>query len=144
MEIKEFLERHPLISLSGIETALGITHGTLRKGKEIPDKFKEEVEGLMKGYGYGESVGSDVVKEVEKIVFRNEPCSKDHCYNCNSKKGNVGELSLPVKVTNEPDIIKKIISGVPKMSAKEMQAKADSKEKERWERINKYNKNNGG
>ena len=52
MKIHEFLSTHPLISISSIERACNISHGTLRKGKDIPERFINQIASILKDYGY--------------------------------------------------------------------------------------------
>ena len=51
--MEEYLRSHPLISTTGIEKALGLTHGTLRKGKSIPERHLDKIAELLHSYGYG-------------------------------------------------------------------------------------------
>ena len=66
MTIVEFMDLHPMISISGIERELGLTKGTLRKGKEVPEKYRERIIVLLEGYGYN-NIGSMKEKEEEVV-----------------------------------------------------------------------------
>ena len=83
MTIEDFLTSHSLISLSGIEKELVITHGTLRKGKKIPETYKSKIEELLCSYGFTncekqnadiitkcEDTSQNVIKEVINITKR--------------------------------------------------------------------------
>ena len=46
--IVNYLEKHPMITYGSIEKALGLTNGTLRKGKPISKKLINPIKNLLK------------------------------------------------------------------------------------------------
>ena len=52
MEIHEFLSSRPLLKIYSIEKALGIPRGTIRRGKPVPEKYREGMSGMLRAYGY--------------------------------------------------------------------------------------------
>jgi hypothetical protein len=65
-KILEFLSGHPLISISGMERVLGVTHGTLRRDK-IPKRHEDKVFELLLSYGLKSgNMGAD---DCEGIVY---------------------------------------------------------------------------
>jgi hypothetical protein len=63
MTMLEFLSNHPLISITSIEKVCSIPHGTLRKGKDIPERYKSIVGELLSNYGF-----NAITKREEKTV----------------------------------------------------------------------------
>lgn len=64
MDIHEFIKARPLISYSGIEKLLGLTHGSIRADKPIPERYIQMVTDLLKLYGS--------VEEYEKVMTTEE------------------------------------------------------------------------
>lgn len=72
MNILDFIQSHPLISISGIEKALNITHGTLRRDK-IPEKYIGPITDLLSSYGLNKPIetnNNDVTREILDTVNR--------------------------------------------------------------------------
>ena len=67
--MEHYLKSHPLISTTGIEKALGLTHGLLRKGKPIPEKYRGMIAELLSAYGYDSGGVKEKPVEVIKQVF---------------------------------------------------------------------------
>ena len=66
MDIKEFIKTHDLITIGGIEKKLGLTKGTLRIDRDIPERYKGSIESILVNYGYECSRGEkEVVVEAE-------------------------------------------------------------------------------
>jgi len=72
MTTKEFLKGHPLLSASSIETALGLTRGTIRLMDEKP--LKEDVDvlitPLLMEYGYKPEDNSPMVVKKSRYFTR--------------------------------------------------------------------------
>lgn len=160
MEIHEFLETHPLISISGIERACGITHGALRKGKEIPDGYKEQVGLLLKDYGYS----LDMVAE-SSVVLRSGSDVKSGTVKKTalsaSKKASIQKTTIVVTPkTSKEEITEVVADEVEEKTAEQEEplkndsnedfeekedkgeSESDRKWKEKQERLNNFKKNN--
>lgn len=70
MDVNEWLLVHDAISMNWIEKKLGITTGTLRRGRVIPERYVEEVGKLLRDYGYSMDMvaGSGVVLKSGEVV----------------------------------------------------------------------------
>jgi hypothetical protein len=68
MEIKEWLSRHPLINAYSIEKALGLPIGTIKKGRNVPEKYLGAIGELLREYGYDTLVEKEKPVEVIKTV----------------------------------------------------------------------------
>jgi hypothetical protein len=70
--MEKWLDEHPLISLTGIEFKLGITHGVLRRGKPVPEKYRDAVRELLRSYGYEQGVVIPIEDKVSVMPLREE------------------------------------------------------------------------
>jgi hypothetical protein len=70
--MEEYLKNHPLINITSIEKALGLTHGTLRKGKPIPERHLDRITELLRSYGYDSTVEKEKPAEVIKTTTGKE------------------------------------------------------------------------
>jgi hypothetical protein len=52
MNIDEWLSTHEAISLHWIENKLGLSKGTIRKGRTIPERYIKDIEAILIDYGY--------------------------------------------------------------------------------------------
>ena len=52
MNINEWLSTHEAISLHWIENKLSLSPGTIRKGRNIPERYIKDIETILKDYGY--------------------------------------------------------------------------------------------
>ena len=144
MDIKEFIKTHDLITIGGIEKKLGLTKGTLRIDRDIPERYKGSIESILVNYGYRKEFKIELIREEIKG-------STDVIDVKINKKGEIVEVkkekernkTIIVNEDNIKEVVKELRKAIPEKRDKAEQAENDRKEKERWERINKYNKNNG-
>ena len=81
MNIIEFLHSHELISIGSIEKKLGLTKGTIRMNRTIPEKYIKAIESILVDYGYGASmvgVHSTVITSAIELVKESDGVVTSH------------------------------------------------------------------
>jgi hypothetical protein len=104
MNINDFLNSHDLISISSIERKLGITKGTLRKDKDIPERLVQPITELLSQYGYGlvaicDTKPIDVVAKCETVGITCEVTKNTAQFKFKSMAGNIklfDRVELPI------------------------------------------------
>ena len=67
MELTNWIKAHNLISMSSLEKALSLSHGSLKLNKKIPDKHKTQIISLLQQYGF------DKEDSVDRITSLSTP-----------------------------------------------------------------------
>jgi hypothetical protein len=83
MNINEWLSTHEAISLHWIENKLSLSPGTIRKGRNIPERYIKDIETILKDYGYSDETSLDKPKQtiVSKPIEAIQKTIKPVVYN---------------------------------------------------------------
>lgn len=159
-DIGAWLQSHDAISMNWIEKKLGITTGTLRRGRDIPDVYIERVGSLLSEYGFvfgvvvtsvvesktvGEQKKGDVVHKPIGLIRRDKVVLDVPVDYANIKTQPVALNTDITEVIDEPVDKDTDEEEKPVKSdeGSESKTKTGISWSERQERLNNFKKNNG-